>query len=63
MNSDIGYRVMMDRKYRTVLFLYYYEGYSIADISKLLRVPTGTVGTRLSRARNILKRTLTEAEL
>ena len=55
--------MMMDRKYRTVLFLYYYEGYSIADISKLLRVPTGTVGTRLSRARNILKRTLTEAEL
>ena len=62
-DSDLFCTIMeMDRKYRTVLLLYYYEGYSITEVSELLHIPAGTVGTRLRRARNILKNALTEAE-
>ena len=41
--------------YRAVVFLHYYEGYSTAEIAKMLRIPESTVTTRLSRARNLLK--------
>ena len=45
----------LDGKCRAVVMLHYYEGYSISEISALLRVPAGTVGTRLKRAREKLK--------
>ena len=45
----------LDEKCRAVVVLHYYEGYSIAEISALLRVPAGTVGTRLKRAREKLR--------
>jgi len=44
--------------YRTVIHLYYYEGYSIKEISNILKIPSATIGTRLARARAILKETL-----
>ena len=47
-------------KYSAVIHLYYYEGYSIQEISKLLRLPVPTVGTRLSRGRERLRRLLKE---
>ncbi len=52
----------LDVKYRAVIVLYYYEGYSIRETAGLLRIPPATVGTRLARAREQLKLTLTEAE-
>ena len=59
--SDLFYVVMgMDKKYRTVLILYYYEGYSVKDISAILSIPEKTVSTRLIRARDKLKHLLTE---
>ena len=45
----------LEEKYRTVLHLYYYEGYSIKEIAEILKLPAATVGTRLSRAREKLK--------
>jgi len=42
-------------KYACVIHLYYYEGYSIAEIAKILHLPSATVGTRLARARKLLK--------
>ncbi len=42
-------------KYRLPIHLYYYEGYDMKEIAKLLSLPTATVGTRLARARGILK--------
>ena len=61
-DSDLFLAIMaMDVKYRTVIVLYYYEGYSIAEIGKLLGISSGTVGTRLARAREMLKFTLPEA--
>ena len=44
--------------YRTVIHLYYYEGYSINEISHILKSPPATVGTRLARGRAILKKML-----
>lgn len=52
----------LETKYRAVIVLYYYEGYSIAETARLLGVPAATVGTRLARARQRLKDDLTEAE-
>ncbi len=48
-------------KYRTVIHLYYYMGYSVAEIAELTRTNPSTVKTRLSRARGRLKKAL-EAE-
>lgn len=60
--SDLFQAIMgLDVKYRAVIVLYYYEGYSIPEIANLLNIPGGTVGTRLARAREKLKDTLTEA--
>ena len=50
----------LDKKCRAAVVLHYCEGYSIAEISTLLGVPAGTVGTRLSRAREKLKHYLTD---
>lgn len=59
--SDLFEAIMaLDKKYRTVIVLYYYEGYAVAEIAKLLGIPQGTVGTRLRRAREQLKRYLLE---
>ena len=42
-------------KYKTVVYLYYYEGYATAEIARYLKSPEATVRSRLSRARSILK--------
>ncbi len=41
--------------HRMVLALHYFEGLLYADIARFLDVPTGTVMSRLSRARKLLK--------
>ena len=41
--------------YRTVIYLYYYEGCGTKDIAKLLRRPDATVRTWLRRGRAMLK--------
>ena len=59
--SDLFDAIMaLDAKYRIVIYLYYYEGYSIEEIAGLLNQPRGTIGTRLKRAREKLKRYLSE---
>jgi RNA polymerase sigma-70 factor (ECF subfamily) len=42
--------------YREVLVLYYLEEFSYQEIAEVLRVPLGTVGIRLRRAREALKK-------
>lgn len=42
-------------KYRIVILLYYKEGYSIRQIAEILKVKESTIGTQLSRARDMLK--------
>lgn len=43
---------------KCAVYMYYYEGYSTSDIAKYLHCPHATVRSRLSRARNALKKAL-----
>ncbi|MBQ9664187.1 MAG: RNA polymerase sigma factor [Oscillospiraceae bacterium] len=45
-------------RYKAAIYLYYYEGYSVKEIASMLRQPSNTVKTRLSRARKLLKNEL-----
>lgn len=47
-------------KYRLVLYLYYYEGYSIEEISSTLKIGKSAVKMRLKRGREKLKLDLEE---
>lgn len=47
---------LLSKKYRISLYLYFYEGYSINEISKLMNVPESTVKTRLKRGKEKLKK-------
>ena len=44
--------------YRTVIYLFYYEGYDAREIGQILGIPTATVHTRLARGRAKLKELL-----
>ena len=48
----------LPRKYRDAVYLHYYEGYTAAEIGKLLGKNTNTVYTLLTRARERLRETL-----
>lgn len=50
----------MKKTYRVVLLLYYYDGYSVKEIAGMLRVPEGTVKSRLARAREELGQMIEE---
>lgn len=66
-SEDITTKIMletvireMDEKYQHVIFLYYYENYSVKEISEILNVSVMNVKQRLSRSRKILKEKLSE---
>ena len=62
-NEDTGVKealMGLDEKYRIPLILYYLEGYSVKQVSQILRLPQGTVKTRLDRGRKALKTILNE---
>ena len=48
----------LDEQTRLLITLYYYDDLSINEISTIMNIPKGTVKSRLSRARNILKEKL-----
>ena len=48
----------LPQNYRTVVYLLYYEGYKVHEISKLMSKPEGTIKIWLYRAREILKQEL-----
>lgn len=45
----------LPQKYRTVIYLFYYEGYSGAEIAKMLGLSESAVRTRMQRARDKLR--------
>lgn len=60
-SNDILSSIMnLKKKYRIVVYLYYYEGYKINDIAEFLNVSETNVQTRLYRAREQLKISLKE---
>ena len=52
--------LQLEQRYRTPILLHYIEGYSVAEIAAILRVPQGTVKTWLSRGRKALRTILNE---
>ena len=50
----------LEGKYRLPVYLYYYEGYSVQEVAAILRANPSTVQTRLQRAREKLRKALTE---
>jgi len=50
-------------KYKSVLILYYYEGYSSKEIAEILKVKEATVRTHMKRGREILKEKLKGKEV
>ena len=60
-NQNLYAEVMaLPAKYRLPLYLYYYEGYTAAEVGELLGLGPSTVRTRLARAREKLKAQLRE---
>ena len=52
----------LDEKLRMPILLHYIEGFSIKEIASILRIPQGTVKTRMMRGRQELKNTIIRGE-
>ena len=48
---------------KLIVVLYYYDNYSVKEISEIVNIPEGTVKSRLSTARKLLKQKLGEEEI
>ncbi|MBE5967875.1 MAG: sigma-70 family RNA polymerase sigma factor [Lachnospiraceae bacterium] len=60
-NNDLLNAVLeLPMKYREVIHLYYYEGYSTKEIASILNRRDTTIRTQLQRGRDILKLKLKE---
>ena len=54
----LSYLFSLKPKYRITLYMYYYEGYSIKEISEITSEKENTIISRLSRGRSKLKEIL-----
>ncbi len=50
----------LPEKYRIAIHLFYYEDYTVREISEILKISESNVKVRLSRGRNLLKEKLKE---
>lgn len=50
----------LNENYRIVIYLHYYEGYSVGEISAVLRISESNVKARLKRGRDKLRKILSE---
>ena len=48
----------LEEKMRLPVVLHYVEGYSVEEVARIMRIPAGTVKSRLARAREKLKKEL-----
>ncbi|MDK2562443.1 RNA polymerase sigma factor [Romboutsia sedimentorum] len=48
---------------RITIVLYYVEGYSVEEVKKILKIPSGTVKSRLAKGRKLLKIKLEHMEV
>jgi len=60
-NSELKEALLrVEERFRTPMLLHYIEGYGIAETAAMLRIPQGTVKSRLARGRKQLKEILDE---
>lgn len=57
-DSTLDVVLNLPNQYKTVIYLYYYEGYNSEEIAEILNKSPSTIRNRLARARKILKRKL-----
>ena len=62
--KDETLKIIMDlpERYKAVIYLYYYEGYSSAEIAEILKKPRSTVLNHMHEARKLLKEVLSDEE-
>lgn len=53
----------IEEDYRELIILHYYDNLSMKDISEILKIPEGTIKSRMSRARELLKDRLNLEEM
>lgn len=54
----LGEVMNLSLKYKEVIILYYYQQLTTKEISEMLKLPEGTIRTRLFRARELLKKNI-----
>lgn len=54
----MGLVTKLPDKYKTAIYLYYYEGYNSREIAKLLGKPESTIRTYLQKAKKMLRKEL-----
>ena len=52
----------LPEKYKSVVYLHYYEGYTAEEIAKILKKPQSSIRVHLHKARKLLKEVLSENE-
>jgi len=52
----------LEESLRIPALLHYVEGYELSDIARMMRLPEGTVKSRLYRARKIMRETMEREE-
>jgi RNA polymerase sigma-70 factor (ECF subfamily) len=52
----------LPEKYREVIYLFYYAGYSVLELASILDSKENTIKSRLKRGREMLKEILTDKE-
>jgi len=52
----------LDKNLRLPVVLHYMEGYSVGEVASMLRLPAGTIKTRLFKARKILRMQLIDED-
>lgn len=57
-DETLGVLLTLPDKYKTPIYLYYYEGYSTEEIASLLHKPHSTVRVNLHRGRELMKKKL-----
>jgi len=57
-------KIILDlpERYKDVIYLYYYEGYSTAEVAQILKKPQSTIRNHMREARQLLKGVLGNEE-
>ncbi len=53
----------LPQKIRTVIVLHYIEGYGIEEIGYMIKIPSGTVKSRLHKGRKLLRNMLQDSDI